>query len=79
MGEPVEYPFVKGLDGFPTIIEVKKLESRNASIRRRLAFGHDLPAKSPPGLHALSRQVPPYGGDTLFASQYAPMRPCRTP
>ena len=26
MGEPVEYPFVKGLEGFPHIIEVKKLE-----------------------------------------------------
>src|SRR4051812_321801 len=26
MGEPIEYPFVKGLDGFPHIIEVKKLE-----------------------------------------------------
>ena len=26
LGEPIEYPFVKGLDGFPEIIEVKKLE-----------------------------------------------------
>ena len=26
MGEPVEYPFVTGLEGYPTIIEVKKLE-----------------------------------------------------
>src|SRR5262245_30783592 len=25
-GEPIEYPFVKGIDGFPEIIEVKKLE-----------------------------------------------------
>src|SRR5688572_9726485 len=25
-GEPIEYPFVKGIDGFPQIIEVKKLE-----------------------------------------------------
>ena len=24
-GEPVEYPMVKGLEGFPKIIEVKKL------------------------------------------------------
>ena len=26
MGEPVEYPFVKGIEGYPQIIEVKKLE-----------------------------------------------------
>ena len=25
LGEPIEYPFVKGLDAFPQIIEVKKL------------------------------------------------------
>ena len=25
-GEPVEYPLVKGIEGFPKIIEVKKLE-----------------------------------------------------
>ena len=25
-GEPIEYPFVKGIEGFPQIIEVKKLE-----------------------------------------------------
>jgi taurine dioxygenase len=26
MGEPIQYPFVKGFDDFPQIIEVKKLE-----------------------------------------------------
>jgi taurine dioxygenase len=26
VGQPVEYPFVKGIEGFPEIIEVKKLE-----------------------------------------------------
>ena len=26
MGKPIEYPFVKGIAGFPEIIEVKKLE-----------------------------------------------------
>lgn len=25
-GQPIEYPFVKGLEGHPEIIEVKKLE-----------------------------------------------------
>ena len=70
MGEPVEYPFVKGLDGFPHIIEVKKLE------HEKVNFGGiwhsdttylDVP---PMGSMLLSREVPPYGGDTLFANQY---------
>ena len=26
IGKPVEYPFVKGIPGFPEVIEVKKLE-----------------------------------------------------
>jgi taurine dioxygenase len=71
MGEPVEYPFVKGLEGFPHIIEVKKLA------HEKVNFGGiwhsdttylDIP---PMGSMLLSREVPPYGGDTLFASQYA--------
>ena len=70
MGEPVEYPFVKGLDGFPHIIEVKKLE------HEKVNFGGiwhsdttylDMP---PMGSMLLSKEVPPFGGDTLFANQY---------
>lgn len=70
MGTPVEYPFVKGIEGFPEIIEVKKLE------HERHNFGGiwhsdtaylELP---PMGSMLLARELPPYGGDTLFASQY---------
>lgn len=70
MGEPVEYPFVKGLEGYPQIIEVKKLE------HERVNFGgvwhsDTTYLKEPPmGSMLLSREVPPYGGDTEFANQY---------
>ena len=70
MGEPVEYPFVKGLDGFPHIIEVKKLA------HERVNFGGIWHSDTtylecpPMGSMLLSLEVPPYGGDTLFASQY---------
>ena len=70
MGEPIEYPFVKGLDGFPHIIEVKKLEHEKANfggIWHSDTTYLDLP---PMGSMLLSREVPPYGGDTLFANQY---------
>lgn len=69
MGTPIEYPFVKGIAGFPHIIEVKKLE------HERVNFGGiwhsdttylDVP---PMGSMLLAREVPAYGGDTLFASQ----------
>jgi taurine dioxygenase len=69
MGEPVEYPFVKGIEGYPEIIEVKKLE------HERTNFGgiwHTDTAylESPPmGSMLLAREIPPYGGDTLFANQ----------
>jgi taurine dioxygenase len=69
-GEPVEYPFVKGLPGFPKIIEVKKLEDE------RVAFGgiwHTDTAyleRPPMASMLLARELPPFGGDTLFANMY---------
>ncbi|HEX2199951.1 MAG TPA: TauD/TfdA family dioxygenase, partial [Burkholderiales bacterium] len=68
MGRPVEYPFVKGIEGFPEVIEVKKLE------HERHNFGgvwHSDTAyldEPPMGSMLLAREVPPQGGDTLFAS-----------
>jgi len=69
-GEVIEYPFVKGLEEFPLIIPVVKLE------HERNNFGgiwHSDTAylESPPMASMLvAREVPPFGGDTLFASQY---------
>jgi taurine dioxygenase len=69
MGEPVEYPFVKGIAGFPHIIEVKKLEHETVNfggIWHSDTTYLDVP---PMGSMLLAREVPPYGGDTLFANQ----------
>ena len=71
MGEPIEYPFVKGLDGFSTIIEVKKLEHEKVNFGGVWHSDTTYLEEPPMGSMLLSRQVPPYGGDTLFASQYA--------
>lgn len=69
-GAPVEYPFIQGLDGFPVITPVIKLE------HERVNFGGmwhsdttylDVP---PMGTFLLARELPPHGGDTLFANQY---------
>jgi len=70
LGEPVEYPLVKGLAGFPKIIEVKKLEHERAAFG---AIWHTDTAyleRPPMASMLLAREVPPHGGDTLFANMY---------
>ena len=70
IGRPIEYPFVRGIAGFPEIIEVKKLE------HEKLNFGgiwHSDTAyleEPPMASMLLAREVPPRGGDTLFANMY---------
>jgi taurine dioxygenase len=71
MGQPVEYPFVKGIEGYPQIIEVKKLEHEKNNFGGIWHSDTTYLAQPPMGSMLLSREVPPYGGDTLFASQYA--------
>ena len=70
MGTPVEYPFVKGLVGFPHIIEVKKLENETVNFGGIWHSDTTYLDAPPMGSMLLSREVPPYGGDTLFANQY---------
>jgi taurine dioxygenase len=68
MGEPSEYPMVKGMDDYPEITEVIKKEDE------RVNFGgiwhsDTTYLECPPMatmLYAL--EVPPIGGDTLFAN-----------
>jgi taurine dioxygenase len=70
LGKPIEYPFVRGIERFREIIEVKKLE------HEKVNFGGiwhsdtaylDMP---PMASMLLAREVPPRGGDTLFANMY---------
>jgi taurine dioxygenase len=69
-GTPIEYPLVKGIEGYPEIIRVAKLE------HERVNFGgiwHSDTAylETPPmGTMLIAREVPPVGGDTLFANMY---------
>lgn len=70
IGEPVEYPMLKGLDGYPLIVPVVKLA------HERVNFGglwHSDTAylETPPmAATLLAREIPPVGGDTLFANMY---------
>ncbi len=70
-GTPVEYPFVRGLEGFPQITPVVK------EPHERINFGgvwHSDTAyleRPPMATMLVAREVPPAGGDTLFADARA--------
>ncbi len=69
-GEPVEYPFIKGIDGFPEIIEVAKLEHERVNFGGVWHSDTTYLARPPMGSMLVAREVPARGGDTLFANQY---------
>jgi alpha-ketoglutarate-dependent taurine dioxygenase len=70
MGEPGEYPFVRGMHDYPEITEVVKKKDE------RINFGgiwHSDTAylECPPmGTMLYARELPPVGGDTLFANMF---------
>jgi taurine dioxygenase len=70
MGRPVEYPFVKGLPDFPEIIQVMKLPHERTNFGGIWHSDTAYLEEPPMGSMLLAREVPPAGGDTLFASQY---------
>ncbi len=71
MGDPVPYPFVKGLPDYSEIIEVKKLEHETVNFGGVWHSDTIYLPEPPKGTMLIAREVPAFGGDTLFASQYA--------
>jgi taurine dioxygenase len=69
-GEPVEYPFVKGLDGFPQITPVIKLEHEKVNFGGLWHSDTAYLDKPPMATMLIARETPPRGGDTLFANMY---------
>jgi len=71
IGEPVEYPFVKGIDGYPEIIEVAKLPHETVNFGGIWHSDTVYLERPPMATLLIAREVPPQGGDTLYASMYA--------
>ncbi len=69
-GTPIEYPFVRGLEGFPEIIQVLKREDERSNFGGIWHSDTSYLDEPPMGSVLLARELPPYGGDTLFANQY---------
>ena len=65
-----EYPFVKGIEGFPQIIQVAKLEHERVNFGGIWHSDTTYLERPPMGAMLLAREVPPVGGDTLFANMY---------
>ncbi len=69
-GEPVEYPFVKGLEGFPQITPVIKLEHEKINFGGLWHSDTAYLERPPMATMLIARETPPRGGDTLFANMY---------
>jgi len=68
-GKPVQdNPLLKGIDGFPDIIQVTKIPKINASTE---AWHYDSPyTPVPPKISILAALTVPRGGDTMWCNQY---------
>ena len=69
-GEPVEYPQLKGLPECPLITPVVKLEHERMNFGGVWHSDTTYLARPPMGSMLYALEVPPRGGDTLFANQY---------
>ena len=69
-GEPIEYPQLKGLPESPLITPVVKLEHERNNFGGIWHSDTTYLPVPPMGSMLLAREVPPYGGDTLFANMY---------
>jgi taurine dioxygenase len=69
-GAPVEYPFVKGLDGFPQITPVIKLAHEKVNFGGLWHSDTAYLERPPMATMLIARETPPRGGDTLFANMY---------
>jgi len=70
-GEIIEYPFVKGLPDFPLIVPVLKLPHEKHNFGGVWHTDTTYLQEPPMATMLIAREIPPVGGDTLFASNYA--------
>jgi taurine dioxygenase len=71
-GRAIEYPFLKGIDGFPEIITVSKLPEETVNFGGVWHSDTTYLPEPPMATLLIAREVPEAGGDTLFANQYLP-------
>ncbi len=70
-GDPVPYPMIEGIDGFPEIAPVIKLENETVNFGGVWHTDTIYTEEPPMGAILAARELPEFGGDTLFANMYA--------
>ena len=70
-GTPVPYPMIDGIDGFPEIAPVIKLAHETVNFGGVWHTDTIYTEEPPMGAILAARELPPFGGDTLFANMYA--------
>ena len=70
IGEPDIYPFLEGLDGFPEITSVLKREDETINFGGVWHTDTIYQDKPPMATMLQAVELPPIGGDTLFANQH---------
>lgn len=71
IGPLASYPFVPGIEGYPQIIAVTKLPEEHTNFGGIWHSDTAYLDEPPMATMLLAREVPPAGGDTLFADMYA--------
>lgn len=71
MGEPSEYPFVEGLDGYPEITEFVKEKDERVNFGGVWHSDTTYLEHPPMGTILYALEIPPVGGDTIFANMIA--------
>ena len=74
IGEPVEYPFVKGIEGYPEIISVTKLPHETVNFGGIWHSDTTYLERPPMATLLIAREVPPFGGDTMCAEHVRRVR-----
>ena len=69
-GQPMEYPQLKGLPECPLITPVVKLEHERVNFGGIWHSDTTYLERPPMASMLYALEIPPYGGDTLFANQY---------
>jgi taurine dioxygenase len=67
-GEPMDYPFLKGLEDVPLVTEVRKRAHETVNFGGIWHSDTSYLPEPPMATMLIARKVPPHGGDTLFAN-----------
>ena len=71
IGDPIEYPFVQGLEGYPHVIEVLKLPHESVNFGGIWHSDTTYLERPPMATALIAREVPSFGGDTMWSNMYA--------